>query len=99
MTDVRLLLVQTRRPDSQTGMEPSQHPGALSFYNKDKPSFLLAHADYAGLILTVGIMVGSRVWELNRWMQRKQKNAADHYSNRVVELISAAQKRWLSGRA
>ena len=92
MTEVRLLLVQTRRPDSQTAMEPALHPGALSFYNKDKPSFLLAHADYAGLILTVGIMIGSWVWELNRWMQRKQKNAADYYSNRVLALISAAQK-------
>jgi uncharacterized protein len=92
MTEVRLLLVQTRRPDSQTGMEAPMHPGALSFYNKDKPSFLLAHADYVGLILTVGIMIGSWIWELNRWMQRKQKNTADHYSNRVVTLISAAQK-------
>ena len=94
MTELRLLLVQTRRPEPQTGTEPSPHPGALSFYNKDKPSFLLAHADYAGLILTVGIMIGSWIWELNRWMQRKQKNTADHYSNRVVALISAAQKAY-----
>jgi TRAP transporter TAXI family solute receptor len=50
MTEVRLLLVQTRRPQPQSGLGPALHPGALSFYDKDKPSFLLAHADYVGLM-------------------------------------------------
>jgi hypothetical protein len=91
MTEVRLLLVQTRRPEPQSALGPPLHPGALSFYDKDKPSFLLAHADYVGLILTVGLMAGSWIWELKRWMQRKQKNQADIYSKRVVELISEVQ--------
>ena len=92
MTEVRLLLVQTRRPQPQSGLGPALHPGALSFYDKDKPSFLLAHADYVGLILTVGLMAGSWIWELKRWMQRQQKNNADQYSNRVVALISGVQE-------
>jgi TRAP transporter TAXI family solute receptor len=91
MTEVRLLLVQVRRPEPQAGLGPALHPGALSFYDKDKPSFLLAHADYVGLFLTVGLMAGSWLWELKRWMQRKQKNKADQYSNRVVALISSVQ--------
>jgi uncharacterized protein len=91
MTEVRLLLVQTRRPEPQSGIGPPLHPGALSFYDKDKPSFLLAHADYVGLILTVGLMAGSWIWELKRWMQRQQKNQADIYSKRVVTLISEVQ--------
>ncbi len=92
LTEVRLLLVQTRRPDVQTGTGPALHPGALEFYEKDKPSFLLAHADYVGLFITVGLMVGSWLWELKRWMQRQQKNAADIYSNRAMALITAAQE-------
>ena len=92
MTEVRLLLVQVRRPEPQAGLGPALHPGALSFYDKDKPSFLLAHADYVGLFLTVGLMAGSWLWELKRWMQRKQKNKADQYSNRVVALISSVQE-------
>jgi uncharacterized protein len=92
MTEVRLLLVQTRRPQPQTGLGPALHPGALSFYDKDKPSFLLAHADYVGLIFTVGLMAGSWIWELKRWMQRQQKTNADLYSNRVVALISGVQE-------
>jgi uncharacterized protein len=92
MTEVRLLLVQVRRPEPQAGLGPALHPGALSFYDKDKPSFLLAHADYVGLFITVGLMAGSWLWELKRWMQRKQKSKADQYSNRVVALISSVRE-------
>ena len=92
MTEVRLLLVQVRRPEPQAGLGPALHPGALSFYDKDKPSFLLAHADYVGLFITVGLMAGSWLWELKQWMQRKQKSKADQYSNRVVALISSVQE-------
>jgi TRAP transporter TAXI family solute receptor len=92
MTEVRLLLVQVRRPEPQTALGPALHPGALSFYDKDKPSFLLAHADYVGLILTVVLMAGSWIWELKRWMQRQQKNNADVYANRVIALISRVQE-------
>ncbi len=92
MTAVRLLLVQVRRPDLQSGLSPALQAGALSFYDKDKPSFLLAHADYVGLMLTVGLMAASWIWELKRWMQRQQKNNADQYSNRVVTLISEVQE-------
>jgi TRAP transporter TAXI family solute receptor len=92
MTEVRLLLVQARRPDPQAGFGPPLHPGAAGYYNKDKPSFLLAHADYVGLILTVGIMLASWLWELKRWMVKQQKNAADRYSNRVVALVSEAEE-------
>ena len=92
MTEVRLLVVQARRPQPQSGLGPPLHPGALSFYDKDKPSFLLAHADYVGLILTVGLMAGSWIWELKRWMQRQQKNQADQYSKRVVALIGGVQE-------
>jgi uncharacterized protein len=92
MAEVRLLLVQTRRPQPQSGLGSAVHPGALSYYDKDKPSFLLAHADYVGLILTVGLMAGSWIWELKRWMQRQQKTIADQYSNRVVALIGGVQE-------
>lgn len=54
MTDVRLLLVQSRRPEPQSELGPAVHPGALSFYDKDKPSFLQAHADYCRIDFDCG---------------------------------------------
>jgi uncharacterized protein len=92
MTEVGLLTLQARRPQPQTGLGPALHPGALSYYDKDRPSFIFAHPDFVGLILTVGLMAGSWIWELKRWMQRQQKIQADEYSNQVVALISTVQE-------
>jgi uncharacterized protein len=91
MTEVRLLLAQVRKPDPQAGLGPPTHAGALGYYDKDKPSFLQANADYVGLLVTLGLMVASWIWELKRWMQNQQKNAADRYSNRAVDLMGSAQ--------
>ena len=74
-----------------TGRSPALQPGALKFYEKDKPSFIPAHADYPGLILTVLVMVSSWFWE-KAWLPRRQKNIADDYSNRVVAPITAARQ-------
>jgi TRAP transporter TAXI family solute receptor len=92
MTEVRSLLGRVRRPSAERGLGPPAHPGATSFYDKDKPSFLQANADFVGLILTAVVMIGSWIWEIKRWMQKKQKTAADQHSNRVVALMGSAQE-------
>ncbi len=91
-TAVRLLLAQTRRPDTLSGFGPGLHSGAASYYDKDKPSFLKANADYIGLILSAIVMVVSWLWQLKSWMMRQQKNAGDEYSSRVVQMMTASQK-------
>jgi TRAP transporter TAXI family solute receptor len=90
--EVRLLLAQARRPEVQAQLGPALHPGALKFYEKDKPSFIQAHADYIGVLITVLAMVTSWIWELRAWLQRKQKSVADDYSNRAVVLMNAARE-------
>jgi TRAP transporter TAXI family solute receptor len=92
MSEVRLLLAQVHEPSPRQGLSPALQRGAASFYNRDKPSFLLEHADYVGLIVTLMVMAGSWVWELRRWMQKKQKNTADLYSDRAVALMNAAKE-------
>lgn len=98
MTEVRLLLEQVRRPDLQAGFGPPPHRGATNFYDKEKPSFLQAHADYVGLLVTLALMVGSWIWEVKQWVQKKQKNTADRYNNRVVALMGSAQEADSLGR-
>jgi uncharacterized protein len=89
---VRLLLAQVRRPEVQAQLGPALHSGALKFYEKDKPSFVQAHADYIGVLLTVLAMATSWIWELKAWLQRQQKDIADDYSNRVVALMSGVRE-------
>ena len=88
---VRPLLAHVRRPELHANFGNALHPGALRFYEKDKPSFILVDADYSGLLLTILVMVSARIWQLRAWLQRKQKNIADECSNRVVALIHAAR--------
>lgn len=92
VAEVRLLLAHVRQPDLHAEFGPALHSGAAQFYDKDKPSFIHANADYLGLLLTVLVMISSWVWELRAWLQRQQKNVADDYSNRVVALINAARE-------
>jgi uncharacterized protein len=89
---VRLLLAHVRRPDTRAELGPALHPGALKFYEQDKPSFLQANADYIGLLVTLVVMVSSWIWELKAWLQRQQKNVADDYSNRAVALMNSAKE-------
>jgi len=90
--EVRLLLAQARRPEEQVQLGPALHPGALKFYEKNKPSFIQANADYIGLLITVLAIVLSWIWELRAWLERRQKGVADDYSNRAVVLMNAARE-------
>jgi hypothetical protein len=91
-SNVGLLLAHVRRPDVRAELGPAMHPGALKFFDQYKPSFLQANADYLGLLLTMIVMVSSWIWELNAWLQRKQKSVGDDYSNRVVVLMNSARE-------
>jgi len=97
--EVRLLLAQARRPEEQVQLGPALHPGALKFYEKNKPSFIQADADYIGLLITVLAIVLSWIWELRAWLERRQKGVADDYSNRAVVLMNAAREAKSPGRA
>ncbi len=89
---MRLLLAQVRRPDVQAQLGPAIHPGAVKFYEKDKPSFILVHADYIGLMITILVMVGSWIMELRAWLRSRQKGLSDGYSNRVIVLMNRAMQ-------
>jgi hypothetical protein len=87
----RPLLAHISPPEPDRGLAPALHAGAQEYYDKDKPSFLQENADFVALILTVTLLVGSWTWELKRWMERNQKNRADDYIHRVVEVMNRAQ--------
>lgn len=89
---IRPLLAQISPPSQDRGLAPALHAGAREYYDKNKPSFLQKNADYVALILTVVLLVASWVWELKRWVERSQKDRADHYIHDVVELMNRAQR-------
>jgi uncharacterized protein len=84
------LIANIHRPELTGGTGIPLHPGALSYYDRDKPSFIQENADYLALILTVGLLGGSWLWEFKRWLDRRRKNLADDYIEQAIGLMNAA---------
>ncbi|NJK59129.1 MAG: TAXI family TRAP transporter solute-binding subunit [Oscillatoriales cyanobacterium SM2_1_8] len=90
LLDVRPLALQFRAPtesDSPTAL----HAGAISYYDRDKPSFIQENADYVALIMTVVLMLWSWGTEVKNWFEQRQKNNADAYSQQAIEVIHACR--------
>jgi uncharacterized protein len=83
------LVANIRRPELTGGTGIPLHPGALAYYDRDKPSFIQENADYLALILTVGLLSGSWLWELKRWFDRRRKDIADNYIEQAIVLMNA----------
>jgi TRAP transporter TAXI family solute receptor len=88
--EVRPLLASIRKPDDHSGLSAGIHPGAVQYYEKDKPSFVVSNADFCALIVTLVLLGGSWLWELKRWLGRKQKNRADAYNHQIILLYNRA---------
>ncbi|MFM7423396.1 MAG: TAXI family TRAP transporter solute-binding subunit [Elainella sp.] len=66
------------------------HAGALSYYERNRPSFVQENADFLALLLTVGLLFGSWLWELKNWVERRKKDYADRYIKQTLDLMKAA---------
>lgn len=63
------------------------HPGAEAFYNQGEPEFLVEYAEPIGLLLSMGVLGISSLWQLRSWLLGKQKNRADTYNLEILALI------------
>lgn len=63
------------------------HEGARAFYNQDEPEFLVEYAEPIGLLVSVGVLTISGLWQFRMWWLGKQKNRADTYNLEILDLI------------
>jgi uncharacterized protein len=63
------------------------NPGAEAFYTKNEPSFLERYAESIALLITVAGITVSCLWQLRMHLARKQKNRADAYNIKVLDLV------------
>jgi TRAP transporter TAXI family solute receptor len=87
--EVKPLIASIDRPSNTGGSIPPIHPGAVAFYERDKPSFVQEHADYLALILTVIVVVVSWIRQLKIWIESSRKNEADEYIESAINLMKA----------
>jgi TRAP transporter TAXI family solute receptor len=63
------------------------HPGAIAYYERAQPPFLVEYAESLSLLLTVMVGLYSGYLGLRQWMRRRRKNRIDEY---YVEAVGHA---------
>ena len=86
--EVRPLVAGIVRPGAEA---PPLHPGALAYYDRNKPSSFRKNSDYFTFSLTLSLLAGSWIWELKSWAEARRKGLADAYIDRVIELMGNSQ--------
>ncbi|BAZ39967.1 TRAP transporter solute receptor TAXI family protein [Calothrix sp. NIES-4101] len=87
--EVKPLVATISKPDSQNDSAvPPLHVGAISFYDRDKPSFVQENADFLALVLTMILLCFSWIKNLKSWVASGKKNEADEYIELSIALMS-----------
>jgi TRAP transporter TAXI family solute receptor len=96
--EVKPLIANISRPPSATGDEKIPlpiHPGALAFYERDKPPFVVEHADFVAISASVVLGAVSAVKQAIALWQRRRTNQqrieADCYINAAIKLMDNGQ--------
>lgn len=87
--EVKPLVSTISQPDTTNSPGfPPLHPGAIAFYEQNQPSFIQEHADYLGLLLTVGLLIFSWLRQIKIWVESRRKNEADEYIESAIKLMN-----------
>lgn len=73
------------------GLPPPVHAGAKKFFDRDK-SFVLDHASFLGLLVTLGVLVLSWLRQLKHTMAKRRKTEGDRYTDEIIQLLLIGQK-------
>ena len=78
------------KPDESAGLAVPLHQGASDYFNRDAPNFIEANSNSLGLLLTVAAMIVSGLLALRARLLAGQKNKADVFNYRLMELNTRA---------
>lgn len=79
-------------PEASQNLGFPLHAGARAYYTQDNPSFLVTYAEPIGLLLSVGILLCSSLWQGRQWLIRNQKDRADRYNLEILDLIEKIEQ-------
>lgn len=75
------------------------HQGAIAYYRRNEPAFVVEYAETIGLCITIMIGIASGGAALRQWMRRRRKERIDLYYQRVIDatvgLSTATESRLL----
>ena len=80
-----------QKPDINGKTILPMHPGALSFYDRDQPTFLQENAEPIGVIFSIiAVLVSGGLWLKRRW-EEGQKGRIDVYNLELVNITETAR--------
>ncbi|MEM7062877.1 MAG: TAXI family TRAP transporter solute-binding subunit [Cyanobacteria bacterium P01_B01_bin.77] len=79
-------------PETSQNLGFPLHAGAQAYYTQDNPSFLVTYAEPIGLLLSIGILLCSSLWQGRQWLIRNQKDRADRYNLEILDLIEKIEQ-------
>jgi uncharacterized protein len=88
---VRSLLADMKEAGALGGLPPPVHAGAKKFFDRDK-SFVLDHASFLGLLVTLGVLGLSWLRQLKHTMAKRRKTEGDRYADEIIQLLLLGQK-------
>ena len=68
------------------------HAGALAYYDRNAPSWLVSYAELMNFALGLVVALGSLVWVLNQWRRQTKKNRIDVYYLELAEIAEEVNK-------
>jgi uncharacterized protein len=92
VTGVKFLVAGVKQGKELGGLSPPVHPGAQKFFDRDKPSFVLEHSNFVGLMLTLCVITLSWLRELKRRMEKRRKDEGIRYTEEVIQLMKIGQR-------
>jgi len=80
-----------RQPDLRQGTMLPVHEGALSYFDREKPSFLEEKAEFLALVLSLIVVVTSLAFAFARRFYERQKGRIEDYSVELLELEKSSK--------
>ena len=86
------LFANISHPETDNGLGLPLHPGAQAYYDREKPDYVVANADFIALVMSVVMLFGSWLWDWRSRLGEKQKNRADRYNLEIVTLTERVRR-------
>lgn len=81
-----------QQPNREKGTFIPLHKGAQQFYDREKPPYYVENADFFALILSMFLVLLSSVAGLRSFFLSRQKNKADTYAKKLVQLTAEVRQ-------
>jgi uncharacterized protein len=85
------LAAAVSQPDLERNLSVPVHDGAVQYYDREKPSLFEAYSNQIGLLLTMLAMAGSGLLALRSRFLSRQKDRADVYNYRLIDLLDQSK--------